>query len=60
MARKNMILIFFELFSCNYLHGAPHGAQDGPASLGAPTVPDVWLFRWSIKINPKINAIIIK
>ncbi|MFL2782930.1 MAG: hypothetical protein ACJZ9G_12000 [Rhodospirillales bacterium] len=55
-----MILNFFEEFSCNYLHGAPHGAQDGPASLGAATVPDVWLDRWSININPKINAIIIK
>tara|TARA_B110000444_G_C18731434_1_gene543490 strand:+ start:192 stop:335 length:144 start_codon:yes stop_codon:yes gene_type:complete len=43
-----------------YLHGAPQGAQDGPASPGAATIPDVWLVKWSIKINPKINAIIKK
>jgi len=42
------------------LHGAPQGAQAGPASLGAVTILDVWLVKWSIKINPKISAIIRK
>ena len=42
------------------MHGAPQGAQAGPASLGAATIPDVWLVKWSIKINPKISAIIKK